>query len=393
MLVAAILVDAWRWQALKRVARETGSEALEADALHFSSDLVNSVLVLLALGAAALGYPQVDALVAIGVAMFIAVAGFRLAQRTVDDAARHGAEGLGGARPRAGGGGAGRRRGRARARAPGGRPDVRRGAGATCRARCRSSGSPRSSRASLAPIAHGLAATPSSPSAADPIQLDDETILERVMLIAARRRVPVHHVMVQKLEGRLCVSLDLEVDGRLSLAPAHEVASRARDRHPRGAWAAGRGRDAISSRSRLRISKAARPMRRRSPASPERSPDCTPEGEAIGDVHTVRVRHTEAGLVVNYHCRVDPALNVAAVHDLVDELERRFRAAHPEILRVDRPRRAAALTWAPAPHCSEPARRAYRPPPIAGDRSLTDEGMRTDTPPSSASRTTGRATS
>ena len=68
----------------EKVARETGSEALEADALHFSSDLVNSVLVLAALGAAAAGYPQADSLVAIGVALFIAIAGFRLAQRTID---------------------------------------------------------------------------------------------------------------------------------------------------------------------------------------------------------------------------------------------------------------------------------------------------------------------
>jgi cation diffusion facilitator family transporter len=67
VLVGAILVDAWRWRSLKRVARETGSQALEADALHFSSDLVNSVLVLGALAAAAMGFPQADALVAIAV--------------------------------------------------------------------------------------------------------------------------------------------------------------------------------------------------------------------------------------------------------------------------------------------------------------------------------------
>ena len=83
VLIGAIVIDVWRWRQLKRVAAETGSEALEADALHFSSDLVNSVLVLAALGAAALGYPQADALVAIFVALFIAVAGFRLAQRTI----------------------------------------------------------------------------------------------------------------------------------------------------------------------------------------------------------------------------------------------------------------------------------------------------------------------
>lgn len=84
VLVAAIAVDAWRWASLVRTARATGSEALAADALHFSSDLVNSVLVLAALGAAALGYPEVDALVAVGVALFIGMAGFRLARRTLD---------------------------------------------------------------------------------------------------------------------------------------------------------------------------------------------------------------------------------------------------------------------------------------------------------------------
>ena len=68
VLCAAIVVDSWRWWSLRRIARETGSEALEADALHFSSDLVNSVLVLAALGAAAAGYPQVDSIVSRSVA-------------------------------------------------------------------------------------------------------------------------------------------------------------------------------------------------------------------------------------------------------------------------------------------------------------------------------------
>jgi len=43
---------------------------------------------------------------------------------------------------------------------------------------------------------------------------------------------------------------------------------------------------------------------------------------------------TESGLVVNYHCRVNPALDVMSVHELVDDLERRVRLLHPEILRV-----------------------------------------------------------
>ena len=60
VLGISIAIDAWRWLTLNRVAHETGSEALAADALHFSSDLINSVMVLLAFGAAALGYPEAD---------------------------------------------------------------------------------------------------------------------------------------------------------------------------------------------------------------------------------------------------------------------------------------------------------------------------------------------
>jgi divalent metal cation (Fe/Co/Zn/Cd) transporter len=48
----------------------------------------------------------------------------------------------------------------------------------------------------------------------------------------------------------------------------------------------------------------------------------------------VRVRQTPSGLVVNYHCRIDPGLDVASVHEAIDLLERRVRATHPAICRV-----------------------------------------------------------
>ena len=38
-------------------------------------------------------------------------------------------------------------------------------------------------------------------------------------------RRPVHHVTVQHVDERLSVSLDVEVDGRLSLAKGHAIAS------------------------------------------------------------------------------------------------------------------------------------------------------------------------
>jgi divalent metal cation (Fe/Co/Zn/Cd) transporter len=54
----------------------------------------------------------------------------------------------------------------------------------------------------------------------------------------------------------------------------------------------------------------------------------------LGEIHDVRVRETPDGEIVNFHCRVDPALSVAAVHDLVDALERRLRRRFPAIRRV-----------------------------------------------------------
>jgi cation diffusion facilitator family transporter len=331
VLLAAIAVDAWRWRALTRVARETGSEALAADALHFSSDLVNSVLVLAALGAASLGFPQADALVAVGVALFIAAAGFRLARRTVDtlldaapagvaEAARAEAERVPGVvaaervRVRPAGG---RLLGEVGVEVPRTLPMER---VAAIRDR----------------IADVLARSwPGSEwtVTAEPVPLDDETVLDRVMLIAARRRVFVHHVIVQTVAGRLSVSLDVEVDRRLTLRAAHAVADGLEaeivaelgpavevETHieplPEGEV---EGRDAEPALA----GRIARALEDTSQGVPD-----------VGGVHSVRVRETGGGLVVNYHCRVDPDLTVARVHDGVDELERRMRAAEPRILRL-----------------------------------------------------------
>ena len=331
VLVAAIGVDAWRWRHLTRVARETGSEALAADALHFSSDLVNSVLVLGALGLAALGYPQGDALVAIGVALFIAVAGFRLARRTIDtllDTAPMGvAEAIEGA--------------------AGGVPGVV----SVERVRVRPAGGRlfgeivvRVSRTlpieRVAVIKDGVSAAIARKWSgseftvtAEPTQLDDETVLDRVMLIAARRRAFVHRVIVQRVAGRLSVSLDLEVDGGLTLRAAHAAA------------------DALEAAIRaelgpeVEVETHIEPMARADIEGRDAEPalaariaralaDTATEVGDVRDIHSVRVRRTEVGLVVNYHCRVDPDRTVARVHAEVDALERRFRASQPDLLRL-----------------------------------------------------------
>jgi divalent metal cation (Fe/Co/Zn/Cd) transporter len=54
----------------------------------------------------------------------------------------------------------------------------------------------------------------------------------------------------------------------------------------------------------------------------------------LRDVHDVRVRETADGEIVNFHCRVDPALSVQAAHELVDEAEYALRRRMPRIKRV-----------------------------------------------------------
>jgi divalent metal cation (Fe/Co/Zn/Cd) transporter len=54
----------------------------------------------------------------------------------------------------------------------------------------------------------------------------------------------------------------------------------------------------------------------------------------IRDVHDVRVRETDEGEIVNFHCRVDPQLSVQNVHENVDALERALRQRSPSIKRV-----------------------------------------------------------
>lgn len=55
---------------------------------------------------------------------------------------------------------------------------------------------------------------------------------------------------------------------------------------------------------------------------------------AVQQVHHVRARETSAGLVVNYHCRLDRWLSVDAMHEAVDKLDRAARADFPAIVRI-----------------------------------------------------------
>src|ERR1700741_2494373 len=84
VLLVDIAVNFWRARALHRTAYATQSQALAADALHFASDVLGSVAVIIGLALAGLGYWWGDAAAAIAVAIMIAALGLRMARSTVE---------------------------------------------------------------------------------------------------------------------------------------------------------------------------------------------------------------------------------------------------------------------------------------------------------------------
>ena len=331
VIVVSVVVDFFRSRALSRAAKATQSHALEADALHFSSDLWSSLAVLVGLTGVYFGLPWADSVAALAVAVLVCVAGWRLGKRTIDtltDVAPPGAavaitaiaEKVPGVV----------RVDQVRARAVGettfidlavavsrtlplDRVDaIKADVAAALRARM--------------PGAEPIVTT-------DPVALSNETVLDRVMVIARNRALAVHHVTVHEIDDRLAVSLDLEVGGKLSLRAAHELA----DGLER-AIAAELG-PGVEVETHIEPLQAQYAHGREAP--PERVKavaialgEIAAAGRVIRDVHDVRVRETDEGEIVNFHCRVDPELTVQAVHESVDALERALKERSASIKRV-----------------------------------------------------------
>jgi cation diffusion facilitator family transporter len=331
VIIASIVVDFFRARVLYRTAEQTSSEALEADALHFGSDMWSSIAVLVGLAGVAFGYPWADAAAAVVVAFFVCLAGWRLGRRTIDtltDTAPQGAaEGITRIVQRVG-------RvvdvERVRVRKVGDKlfVDLVVAVSRTLpldRVAALKTEVERAIRSEM-PQAEVTAIV-------EPRALNDESVMERVMVIARNKALAVHHVTVQSIGDRLSVSLDLEVDGALKLGEAHEIASALE-----GAVREELGPD-------VEVETHIEPLQGGGLAGQDAGAARVAEVEAtltelgrdlgpLRGVHDVRVRETGDGEIVNFHCSIDPDLTVDAVHEKVDEVERALRRRWPAIKRV-----------------------------------------------------------
>ena len=249
VLLIDIAVNFWRARALHRTAHDTRSQALAADALHFASDVLGSIAVIIGLALSGLGYAWGDAAAAIAVAVMIALLGLRMARSTVETLLDRAPEGAS-------------EKATAAIRSVPGVVDVE-------RLRVRMVGSthfidaivqvPRTypidrveeiKRKAQAAVAKALEDADLTFTAV-PVARDNESVRERIMVIARNSGLAVHHVTVHDLGGRLTVSIDLEVDGEMALngRPRHRPGAGAqhprrirrgrRSRHPHRAAGAG----------------------------------------------------------------------------------------------------------------------------------------------------------
>ena len=330
VLLVDIAVNFWRARALERTAHATKSQALAADALHFTSDVLGSIAVIFGLGLSGLGYWWGDAAAAIGVAIMIALLGLRMARSTVETLLDRAPEGAS-------------EKARAAIRSVPGVLDIE-------RLRVRMVGSthfidavvqvPRTypidrveeiKRKAQMNVARALDDADLTFTAV-PVARDNESVRERIMVIARNSGLAVHHVTVHDLGGRLTVSIDLEVDGNIALTAAHGIAHEL-ERNIREEF----GED-------VEVDTHIEPLEPELPFGADAAPDRVETikaalsrfaaDTAIHDIHSVRVRDTDAGEIVNFHCRAAPSMSVIKVHENVDEIERALRRAFPTVKRV-----------------------------------------------------------
>jgi cation diffusion facilitator family transporter len=331
VLLVDIAVNFWRARALHRTARETRSQALAADALHFASDVLGSIAVIIGLVLTGFGFAWGDSVAAIAVAVMISILGLRLGRSTIEtllDRAPEGASEKATEAIRSVPGVVGVERVRVRMVGPTHFIDAIAKVPRTYPID-RVEAIKKNAQAAVTEALGDADLT----FTAVPVARDNESVRERIMVIARNSGLAVHHVTVHDLGGKLTVSIDLEVDGEMELTAAHDIAHEL-ERSIREDF----GED-------VEVDTHIEPLEPELPHGTDAAPGRVEtikaalsrfagDGGAIHDIHNVRVRDTDAGEIVNFHCRAAPSMSVIKVHEKVDEIERALRRAFPSIKRV-----------------------------------------------------------
>ncbi len=337
VMAVSIAVDISRSRMLYRAARKYHSQALEADALHFHTDIWSSSVVIGGLALVWLGqnvFPEAakvlaraDAVAALGVAIIVLFVSYRLGKRTIDVLLDSAPDGMI------------REIGAAAAEVD--------GVMSVSQVRVRRSGPrvfvdlavevdrnlsfERTHAISDAVESRIRAISPGADVVihTDPREGERETIARRIRSVAERNQMAVHNISVHEDRGQLTVDLHMEVDDHLSLQQAHEMASHIeqdlRADQPRisqinthiesRGTGVGEGEDVTAQETRLveTVRKIA--------------------DEIVGgpSCHEVHVRRLGLKYVVALHCTFDERLSIVQVHEISSRIEERLRNTVPAL--------------------------------------------------------------
>ncbi|MFQ5696153.1 MAG: cation-efflux pump, partial [Terriglobia bacterium] len=343
VLFLTLGIDLFRSRALRRVARKHGSQALEADALHFSTDLWTTLVVLL--GLAAVWTSQrfelpwlrhADPVAALIVAVAVLTLGFRLGKRSADVLLDAAPAGVRGTIEHA----ATRIEGvlsvdRVRARRAGSRTfvDVTIAIPRTVpfeRVHQISEQVEEAVRRFVGAADVMVHMEPRAPAG--------ENLFDQVRAIAQRHNLLVHELSAHRVRGeagepgRLVLELDVEVDETLTLRQAHELA----DRVEREIYAELPPVTEIHTHIETlehealpaaELEETARALAAHLREAPFHFPE-------ILDCHDVQVRQVEGKIVASCHATLDGSLPITRVHDITQRLEARTLRHFPQLFRV-----------------------------------------------------------
>ena len=324
VIAVVIVVDFVRASVSFRAGRRYGSPALQANALHFASDLAGSTAVLIGLAAARAGYHWADSAAALFVAALVLVAAVRLMGLNVDvlmdrvppeaqEAALAAIAALPGIELR-----------RLRMRQAAGRQFADIVIGVPPAAAV---GQGHAAADAVEAAVHS--ALPGSDVVVHVEPQQDQAAL-RERALAAAQRVPrvreIHNLTVLRVGNATEVSLHLKLPGEVSLEDAHEVANEveraivesvpeidAVQTHLEPLAEAGEGRDVAGDRDLVE-----RIVREET-------------GEAPRELRFLR---TDDGLLAYLTLGLDPSATLAEAHNRASAIEERIRRERPEIADV-----------------------------------------------------------
>jgi len=336
VMLGSMVVDWWRSRALRRIATKYDSQALEADALHFSTDIWSAGVVVLGLALILVGRVYhldglrvADPIAALFVAGVIVSVSWRLARRTIDallDAAPAGVRvQITDAVSRVDGV---LEIGRVRIRRAGNRyfADLAVGLARTVTFQ-------RSEQLVEAVTAAVRGILPDADVTVQPLPRAQrsENIFDRIRAVATRHNLNVHDISVQDLHGHLHVEQHVELDERMTLKHAHDQVTE------------------LEADMRHEVPEIADILTHieSEPATIETGDELVRDADLerqlkvaasrfpeIVDMHAIQIKKVRGRLYVSCHCTLSDDLPLARVHDIQTELEIYFKQDAPELFRV-----------------------------------------------------------